>query len=212
MLFLKKLIIMLATQWTKLLFWFFWLMVPNLITNNVFGVFLLVWNWKTLEKEVTSERSNCNVFHPIVEIKKCHMQHNIDICVIIVTKGKCKYFWIRDVNGEACAPSNDKMLGNDIQEGIGFINWKFPLLYKKISFANQLSKVKISSIFNLTWIFQKSPLHYRRRLISKVFGAQATTNYALMGPWALANYMFKLVWFNFNITNICYISFICWLK
>ncbi len=50
------------------------------------------------------------------------MQHNIDICVIIVTKGKCKYFWIRDVNGEACAPSNDKMLGNDIQEGIGFIN------------------------------------------------------------------------------------------
>jgi hypothetical protein len=60
----------------------------------------------------------------------------------------------------------------------------------------------------LTWLFQKPPLHYKRRLISKVFGAQATTTYALMGPWPLANYMFKLVWFNFNITKICYISFI----
>ncbi len=89
---MKKLIILLAIQWTKLLFWFFWLMVPNLITNNVFSVFLLVWNWKTLEKEVTCERSNCNVFYPIRERKKCHMQHNIDICVIIVTKGKCKYW------------------------------------------------------------------------------------------------------------------------
>jgi hypothetical protein len=42
------------------------------------------------------------------------------------------HFWIRDVNGEACAPSNEEMLGNDIQEGIGFINGKFPLLYKEI--------------------------------------------------------------------------------
>jgi hypothetical protein len=77
------------------------------------------------------------------------------------------HFWIRDVNGEACAPSHEEMLGNDIQEGIGFINGKFPLLYNEISFANQLSKVKISSIFNLTWIFQKPPLHYKRRLIQK---------------------------------------------
>jgi hypothetical protein len=41
--------------------------------------------------------------------------------------------------------------------------------------------------------YSKTPLRYKRRLISKVFGAQATTNYALMEPWALANYMFKLV-------------------
>jgi hypothetical protein len=83
------------------------------------------------------------------------------------------------------------MLGNAIQEGIGFINIHPPL--QRDSICQSLSKVKISSIFNLTWIFQKPPLHYKRRLISKVFGAQATTNYALMGPWALANNMFKLV-------------------
>ncbi len=103
------------------------------------------------------------------------------------------HFWICDANGEASTPFNEEMVRNDGQEGISFINRKFPLLYKEISFGNQPSKVKISSIFNLTWIFQKPPLHYKRRLISKVFGAQVTTNYALMGPWALANYMFKFV-------------------
>jgi len=87
------------------------------------------------------------------------------------------HFWIRVVNEEACAPSNEEMLGNDIQE-------------------------------ELISLMENSP-SYKRRLISKVFGAQATTNYALMGPWALANYMVKLVGLNFNITNICYISFIC---
>jgi hypothetical protein len=46
------------------------------------------------------------------------------------------HLWIRDVNGEACVSSNEEMLGNDIQEGIGFINAKFTLLYKEIPFSN----------------------------------------------------------------------------
>jgi hypothetical protein len=41
--------------------------------------------------------------------------------------------------------------------------------------------------------FSKTPIALQEKVNSKVFGAQATTNYALMGPWALANYMFKLV-------------------
>jgi hypothetical protein len=52
------------------------------------------------------------------------------------------HFWICDVNGEACASSNEEMLGNDIQEGTGFINGKFTLLYKEISFANHYQKSK----------------------------------------------------------------------
>jgi hypothetical protein len=63
------------------------------------------------------------------------------------------HFWICDANGEASAPFNENVVRNDVQEGIGFINGKFPLLYKEISFGNQPSKFKFSSIFNLTWIF-----------------------------------------------------------
>jgi hypothetical protein len=52
------------------------------------------------------------------------------------------HFWICDANGEASTPFNEKMVRNDGQERIGFINHKFLLLYKEISIGNQSSKVK----------------------------------------------------------------------